>query len=116
MTLRGVRRIVPLLLGWEELPKSVSVHGAPYEERLREPVPAVLLECDGGWLLLDTGFNTALIRDPALRRRFYASPPTGRSCPARASRWRKPLTRPASRWTRSTRSPSATCTPTTRAG
>lgn len=70
----GVRRIVPLLLGWEELPKSVSVHGAPYEERLREPVPAVLLECDGGWLLLDTGFNTALIRDPALRRRFYGSP------------------------------------------
>ena len=46
MTRRGVRRIVPLLLGWEELPKSVSVHGAPYEERLREPVPAVLLECD----------------------------------------------------------------------
>ncbi|MDW6064315.1 N-acyl homoserine lactonase family protein [Streptomyces sp. FXJ1.4098] len=74
MTRRGVRRIVPLLLGWEELPKSVSVHGAPYEERLREPVPAVLLECDGGWLLLDTGFNTALIRDPALRRRFYGSP------------------------------------------
>ncbi|MGO4757912.1 N-acyl homoserine lactonase family protein, partial [Streptomyces sp. 2MCAF27] len=74
MTRPGVRRIVPLLLGWEELPKSVSVHGAPYEERLREPVPAVLLECDGGWLLLDTGFNTALIRDPALRRRFYGSP------------------------------------------
>jgi len=74
MTRHGVRRIVPLLLGWEELPKSVSVHGAPYEERLREPVPAVLLECDGGWLLLDTGFNTALIRDPALRRRFYGSP------------------------------------------
>jgi len=74
MTRHGVRRIVPLLLGWEELPKSVSVHGAPYEERLREPVPAVLLECDGGWLLLDTGFNTALIRDPALRRRFYSSP------------------------------------------
>lgn len=74
MTRHGVRRIVPLLLGWEELPKSVSVYGAPYEERLREPVPAVLLECDGGWLLLDTGFNTALIRDPALRRRFYASP------------------------------------------
>ncbi|MER5183907.1 N-acyl homoserine lactonase family protein [Streptomyces sp. NPDC002896] len=74
MTRHGVRRVVPLLLGWEELPKSVSVHGAAYEERLREPVPAVLLECDGGWLLLDTGFNTALIRDPALRRRFYGSP------------------------------------------
>jgi glyoxylase-like metal-dependent hydrolase (beta-lactamase superfamily II) len=69
----GVRRVVPLTLGWEDLPKSVSVEGAP-DERLREPVPAVLLECDGGWLLLDTGFNTALIRDLALRRRFHGDP------------------------------------------
>jgi glyoxylase-like metal-dependent hydrolase (beta-lactamase superfamily II) len=37
------------------------------------PVPGILLLCDGGWLLLDTGFNTALIRDTALRRRFYGS-------------------------------------------
>jgi N-acyl homoserine lactone hydrolase len=37
----GVRRIVPLTLGWEELPRSVSVHGAPADERLREPVPVV---------------------------------------------------------------------------
>jgi N-acyl homoserine lactone hydrolase len=70
----GVRRIVPMTLGWEDLPKSVSVEGAPTAERLREPVPAVLLECDGGWLLLDTGFNTALIRDLALRRRFHGDP------------------------------------------
>lgn len=116
MTRHGVRRIVPLLLGWEELPKSVSVYGAPYEERLREPVPAVLLECDGGWLLLDTGFNTALIRDPALRRRFYASPTTVRSCRAPVNRWRRRWTPPVSRWTRSTRWPSAICTPTTRVG
>ena len=69
----GVRRIILLTLGWEELPKSVSVYGAPAELRMREPVPGVLLECDGGWLLLDTGFNTALIRDPALYRRFFPS-------------------------------------------
>ena len=70
----GVRRVVLLTLGWEDLPKSVSVHGAPPGERLREPVPGVLLQCDGGWLLLDTGFNPALIRDPALRRRFHGDP------------------------------------------
>jgi N-acyl homoserine lactone hydrolase len=69
--LSGVRRIILLTLGWEDLPKSWSVHGVPQEERLREPVPAVLLECDGGWLLLDTGFNPALIRDPALYNRFH---------------------------------------------
>ena len=66
-----VHRIVLLTLGWEELPKAVSVYGAPPEERMREPVPGVLLQTDGGWVLLDTGFNTALIRDPALYRRFY---------------------------------------------
>jgi N-acyl homoserine lactone hydrolase len=70
----GVRRTVLLTLGWEDLPKSVSVAGAPDHERLREPVPGVLLECEGGWLLLDTGFNTALITDPALRRRFHGDP------------------------------------------
>jgi N-acyl homoserine lactone hydrolase len=70
----GVRRIVPLTLGWEELPKSVSVHGAPEHERLREPVPGLLLEVDGGWLLLDTGFNTALIRDPWLASRYHGRP------------------------------------------
>ncbi|MFD8813394.1 N-acyl homoserine lactonase family protein [Streptomyces sp. NPDC059627] len=74
MTRRGVRRVLPLLLGWEDLPRSVSVHGAPYGERVREPVPGVLLETAEGWLLLDTGFNTALLRDPALRRRYYPSP------------------------------------------
>lgn len=70
----GVRRIVPLTLGWEDLPRSVSVEGASAEERLREPVPGILLECDGGWVLLDTGFNAALIRDPALRQRFHGNP------------------------------------------
>ena len=70
----GVRKIILLTLGWEELPKSISVYGAPPEERMREPVPGVLLQTDGGWVLLDTGFNTALITDPALRRRFHRYP------------------------------------------
>lgn len=67
----GVRRIVLLTLGWEDLPKSISVYGDSSGQRLREPVPAVLLECDGGWLLLDTGFNSALIRQAALYQRFH---------------------------------------------
>jgi N-acyl homoserine lactone hydrolase len=67
----GVRRIICLTLGWEDLPKSISVFGDTSGTRLVEPVPAVLLECDGGWLLLDTGLNPALIRDAALYRRFH---------------------------------------------
>ncbi len=70
----GVRRVIPLTLGWEELPKTVSVLGADPAERLLEPVPAVLLELDGGWMLLDTGLNPALVRDPVLRDRFHGGP------------------------------------------
>jgi N-acyl homoserine lactone hydrolase len=70
----GVRRVLPLTLGWEDLPKSVSVEGASGEQILREPVPGVLLLCDGGWLLLDTGFNVALITDLALHTRFFPNP------------------------------------------
>jgi N-acyl homoserine lactone hydrolase len=70
----GVRRIVLLTLGWADVAKSVSVEGAPHDPVLREPVPGVLLLCDGGWLLLDTGYNTALITDPALRARFHGNP------------------------------------------
>jgi glyoxylase-like metal-dependent hydrolase (beta-lactamase superfamily II) len=67
----GVRRIVPLTFGWEDLPKSISVHEADPSIRLREPVPGVLCEVDGGWLLLDTGFNDPLVRDPLLYQRFH---------------------------------------------
>jgi glyoxylase-like metal-dependent hydrolase (beta-lactamase superfamily II) len=69
----GVRRIVPLTLGWVDLPRHVLVHGGS-DEQMRAPICGVLLWCDGGWLLLDTGFNTALIKDPALYSRFHAYP------------------------------------------
>ena len=64
---------MPLTLGFIDLPESVLMRDAPDTEA-RVPVPGVLLDCDGGWLLLDTGFNTALITDPALRRRFHGDP------------------------------------------
>jgi N-acyl homoserine lactone hydrolase len=69
----GVRRVVPLTLGWIDLPRHVLVRDQS-DEQVRVPVPGVLLQCDGGWLLLDTGFNTALIADAALRRRFHGDP------------------------------------------
>lgn len=67
----GVLDLIPVTLGWEDIPLAVSIEGAPPGERIVEPVPGVLVRCDGGWVLLDTGFNPALIRDPALRRRFH---------------------------------------------
>jgi glyoxylase-like metal-dependent hydrolase (beta-lactamase superfamily II) len=68
------RRIIPLTYGWETLPRSVSIHGADPSIRLREPVPGVLVEVDGGWILLDTGYNTALVRDRWWHHRFHGDP------------------------------------------
>jgi N-acyl homoserine lactone hydrolase len=71
LTRTTVQRVLPLTFGWEDLPKSISIYGADPSIRLREPVPGVLIELDGGWLLLDTGFNDPLVRDPALYARFH---------------------------------------------
>ena len=38
---------------------------------LREPVPGLLLEIEDGYVLLDTGFNGALVRDRAFYHRFW---------------------------------------------
>jgi N-acyl homoserine lactone hydrolase len=65
------RRVVPLIVGWVEVPYSMSVHGADPDERLVEPVPALAIETTEGWLLVDTGLNPAVLRDPGLYRRFH---------------------------------------------
>jgi glyoxylase-like metal-dependent hydrolase (beta-lactamase superfamily II) len=69
----AVHRVVPLTFGWVTVPKSVSVCGADPAVRLREPVPGVLLELDGGWLLLDVGFNDATVSEPRLQHLFATS-------------------------------------------
>ncbi len=71
---RKVTRVLPLTYGWEHLPKRTSVPRAPEAEArvsVREPVPGVLCEVEGGFVLLDTGFNGALVRDRALYQRFW---------------------------------------------
>jgi glyoxylase-like metal-dependent hydrolase (beta-lactamase superfamily II) len=67
----SVRRVIPLIVGWERLPKSYSVHGDSSGLMLVEPVPAVLLDTDDGWALIDTGINTALMRDRPLYERLH---------------------------------------------
>jgi glyoxylase-like metal-dependent hydrolase (beta-lactamase superfamily II) len=49
----------------------VSIHDGDPGLRLREPVPGVLVDVDGGWLLMDTGFNVPIVRDLLLCRRFH---------------------------------------------
>ncbi len=66
-----------MILGFEHLRLKVSmplVEAERADTMMREPVPGLLLETDGGWFLVDSGFNTPLVRDPWLRRRFFPSP------------------------------------------
>lgn len=67
----AIRRLIPLTVGYERLPKSFSLHGDVSGETLVEPVPAVLLDTEVGWVLLDAGINTVLIRDLHLYRRTH---------------------------------------------
>ena len=72
MSSTSVRRVIPLVVGWERLPRSFSIYGDDSGQTLIEPVPTVLLETDDGWTLLDTGINTALVRDRPLYERLHA--------------------------------------------
>jgi N-acyl homoserine lactone hydrolase len=71
MSSTSVRRVIPLIVGWERLPKSFSVHGDRSGATLIEPVPVVLLDTDDGWTLLDTGVNVAIVNDRPLYERLH---------------------------------------------
>jgi N-acyl homoserine lactone hydrolase len=71
MSSTSVRRVIPLIVGWERLPKSFSVHGDRSGAELIEPVPVVLLDTDDGWTLLDTGVNVAIVNDRPLYERLH---------------------------------------------
>lgn len=78
MTEQGVRRVVPMVFGWEHCPVwlSMPLLDDPRRDTIyRAPVPGLLLEVDGGWLLVDSGFNAPLVRDPALYGRLWGSGP-----------------------------------------
>ena len=74
MSSSGVRRIVPLTFGWEHIPKSISVHGASHDVRLREPVPGILLR----------GRRRVV---PARHRVQHAGPARPASCGAGSPTW-----------------------------
>jgi hypothetical protein len=95
----SVRRIVPLTVGWERLPKSYSVHGDTSGETLVEPVPAIALDTDDGWTLIDTGMNPALTATRCTSSASTAATTrSSRSCRrATASRSRTRWPRTASR-------------------
>lgn len=61
-----------LVLGYEPIPEWMSLLGGARDRYLLEPVTAAAVEYpDGRWVLLDTGFNVATVRDPAARAAHY---------------------------------------------
>ena len=65
-----------MIFGWEHLALRYSrplVEEPLADELMREPVPGLLLEADGGWILVDSGLNAPLVRDPAHYGRFWGN-------------------------------------------
>jgi N-acyl homoserine lactone hydrolase len=69
-----VRRLYALVFGWEPIPESVSIRGGRNDFYLLEPVTGAAIVYDDGWVLIDTGFNPKLARDPELRAAHYTWP------------------------------------------
>jgi N-acyl homoserine lactone hydrolase len=68
LRLRGrPRRLVPMVVGFEAVAEAVSLHGGSRFRHLMEPVTAVAVVFDAGWVLVDGGFDPARIRDRAVR-------------------------------------------------
>ena len=65
------RRLFALLLGWEPIPESVSLFGGRPDVFLLEPVTGAAVAYDDCWVLIDTGFNPQVVRDPELRAAHY---------------------------------------------
>lgn len=61
------QRLVPMVLGFEPIREDVSIRGGSAFRYLMEPVTAVAVVYDEGWILLDGGFDPARVRDPATR-------------------------------------------------
>ena len=55
----------------------VSLRGGSKDEYLFEPVTGAAVVYDDGWVLIDTGLNPEIIRDPALRAAHYVTAAVG---------------------------------------
>jgi glyoxylase-like metal-dependent hydrolase (beta-lactamase superfamily II) len=64
-------RIVPLVLGYEPIPESISIRGGDPRRFLLEPVTGAAVVYADAWVLVDGGFNLDIIRDRARRIQHY---------------------------------------------
>jgi N-acyl homoserine lactone hydrolase len=67
----SIRRMYVLLCGFEVLPKSISTRGRGQRFIISSPISAYLLDTESGWILLDSGFDPANIRETESRERNF---------------------------------------------
>jgi N-acyl homoserine lactone hydrolase len=60
----GVTALYPILNGLEILDKSVSTYNIDRGVIVQEPIMAYLLDTSEGWVLIDTGLDLEILRDP----------------------------------------------------
>lgn len=65
------RRLVPMVLGYEPIPEAMSIAGGDPTRYLLEPVTAAAVVYDDGWVLLDSGFDVDVVRDPVRRSAIF---------------------------------------------
>ena len=69
----SIRRLYVLLCGYEMLQKSSSTRDRGHRFILAEPICAYLLDTADGFVLIDTGLNLAVLRDPVACQRSYGA-------------------------------------------
>ena len=69
----AIAKLYVLLCGYEIIPRSVSIRGGGNRFVMSVPISAYLLETQNGFVLFDTAFDTALIRDSALREQHFTA-------------------------------------------
>ena len=68
-----VKRLYVMLCGYEILPRTVCTRGSGAEFVMSLPISAYLIETTKGFIVFDCGINADVLRDPALRHRYYTS-------------------------------------------
>ncbi|KQN99986.1 N-acyl homoserine lactonase family protein [Paenibacillus sp. Leaf72] len=69
----SIKRFYVLLVGYEMVPKSLSLRGGDSRIMIAEPICCYLVDTDTGWILMDTGLDESRLRDPELAKQFYMS-------------------------------------------
>ncbi len=71
----AVHALFPILNGIEVLDKSVSTYNVDRGTTVHEPIMAYLLDTNQGWVLIDTGCDLEVLRDPEMAARAFSVPP-----------------------------------------